>query len=72
MELPAQMAIQDALKKFKKDSVMLMIVHHPSFINIADQFYPLDDGAVVAHGSPEEIREKPQLFEKLFPKDVAG
>tara|TARA_E500000178_G_scaffold356503_1_gene434909 strand:- start:16380 stop:16535 length:156 start_codon:yes stop_codon:yes gene_type:complete len=51
---------------------MLMIVHQPSFINIADQFYPLDDGAVVAHGSPEEIREKPQLFEKLFPKDVAG
>ena len=70
LDRPAQIAIRDMLEKLKKDTTVLIIAHQLSSIDIADQVYLLNDGAIAAQGSPEEIRENSLLFQKLFPEEA--
>ncbi len=52
----------------------VVIVEHdmPLLLSLCDRVYCLEDGAVIAHGSPEAVREDPRVVASYLGTDVAA
>ncbi len=59
------------LKKIMKESSTIIISHRVSSAKHCDQILFLDDGAVIEHGSHEELIEKRGQYFELYQKQLA-
>lgn len=67
LDLPAQELIKKNLHELSDKMAILLITHQRSFIDIADYVYILENGSLVAQGSPISLIETSPLFQQLFP-----
>ena len=58
--------VQEALAHALQDRTSLVIAHRLSTITDADQILVLDDGAIVEHGTHDELRHAGGIYEDLY------
>jgi len=55
--------LKEFVLKFRVDKSVLLVEHHMDVImNVCDRIYVLNFGQLIAHGTPAEIRENPEVI----------
>ncbi len=55
--------LKEFVLKFRTDKSVLLVEHHMDVImNVCDRIYVLNFGQLIAHGTPAEIRENPEVI----------
>ena len=55
--------LKEFVLKFRVDKSVLLVEHHMDVImNVCDRIYVLNFGQLIAHGTPTEIRENPEVI----------
>ena len=63
---PASTArIVEVLKELKKDHTIIMITHKPELMKLSDHLLLIDDGRLVAEGTPSELEKSSPLYRSL-------
>ena len=62
----SEQLIQDALNSLRQNRTVIIIAHHFSTIQKADQIIVLDDGHVVEQGDLPSLLQRNGLFKKLY------
>ncbi|MBQ9029358.1 ABC transporter ATP-binding protein [Candidatus Saccharibacteria bacterium] len=53
------------LKELKKNHTIIMITHKPELMNLADKVLVIDNGRLVAEGSPKALLKRSAIFRSL-------
>lgn len=66
--------LADRLAALRADGVALLIIEHnmPFLIRLADRLVCLDQGRVIASGTPEQVRNNPLVVEAYLGASLAG
>jgi ATP-binding cassette subfamily B protein len=59
-------AVMDALERLMRGKTVLIITHHLSFVQRADQVVVLADGRIVQRGTHRELVDAPGSYRRLF------
>jgi subfamily B ATP-binding cassette protein MsbA len=62
--------IQAALEDLSKGRTVLIIAHRFSTIQHADRIFVFDDGAIIAHGTHQDLYENNPLYTSLYDKQA--
>ncbi|HEX8741674.1 MAG TPA: ABC transporter ATP-binding protein [Thermoleophilaceae bacterium] len=57
--------IKSALRELMRDRTTFVIAHRLSTISLADEVVVLEDGAIAAHGTHEELLESSPLYQEI-------
>ena len=64
----SERAIHEALARFTRDRMTLMVTHRAASLELADRVVVLDEGRIVAQGPPAAVYAQCPLFQRLFPR----
>jgi ABC-type multidrug transport system fused ATPase/permease subunit len=72
LDAKSEKLVQDALEKLMKNRMVIIIAHRFSTIQNADKIIVLDDGKIVAEGSPYELSHQEGVYSELLRYQIEG
>ena len=70
VDASTEQAIKQALREVMRGRTTIVIAHRLSTIALADEIVVLEDGAVAAHGTHEELLEVSELYAEIVEKGL--
>ena len=65
VDATTEAAIKSALRELMRDRTTFVIAHRLSTIALADEIVVLEDGAIAARGTHEELLERSELYQEI-------
>lgn len=72
LDARAEAEIFEALEKFRKDKIVIIISHRLKTVRMADKIIVLQKGTIVEDGKHEELMENKGLYHQLFSLQAEG
>jgi ATP-binding cassette subfamily B protein len=70
VDASTEQQIKAALREVMAGRTTFVIAHRLSTISLADEIVVLEDGAVIAHGSHDELLEQSELYREIVEKGL--
>jgi ATP-binding cassette, subfamily B, bacterial len=70
LDTQTEYAVQAALERLSEGRTTITIAHRLSTVRDADQIVVLDQGAIVEHGTHEELLERGGMYAALVARDI--
>jgi ABC-type multidrug transport system fused ATPase/permease subunit len=64
--------VREALRTLRRGRTTILIAHRLTSVLDADQVAVVEDGQVVEHGPPDELRDAGGRFAELYDRWLAG
>lgn len=72
LDMATEARVQDAIKSMMATTTTLFVAQRISTVIMADQIFLLEDGAIIAQGTHEELLRTSALYQEIYTSQLGG